>query len=264
MPYPAASVPEMIERCALDAVAICSPIRCHAEHLALALDAKLHVFCEKPLIWEDGMPMLSKARQLGKRFTANERVLHLNTQWVDTLPAFRDLHPLSARPRSFEMTMSPPVRGAAMLPEALPHPVSLLVALGATGPVSNVQSRWSQTRDALDLRFTAAAADNHQIDVSCGFRQVVTQPRDAAYAIDGCRVDREVDLATYAIRLRADGRSIDVTDPVRLSVQRFLDRVRRNDYHRHTAPLYANVQMLDELAAALSEALKDGDGGRNP
>jgi hypothetical protein len=57
---------------------------------------------------------------------------------------------------------------------------------------------------------------------------------------------------------------VELPDPVRLSVQRFLDRVRNNDYHGQTASLCANVQMLDELAGTLSGALEDGDGGRNP
>jgi hypothetical protein len=151
-----------------------------------------------------------------------------------------------------------------MLPEGLPHPVSLLVALGATGSVADVQAQWSPERDALTFRCSAATAAGQRIDVSCRFRHVVSPPRDASYAIDGRRVDREIDLPSYAIRLRADGRSVSLTDPVRLCVHRFLDRVRNNDYHGQIAPLCANVQMLDELAAALTGALEDGDGGGNP
>jgi predicted dehydrogenase len=263
-PVAAASPAEMIARCSLDAVAICSPSHGHAEQLTLALEAGLHVFCEKPLIWDDSVPSLPQATQLLEQFAARGRVVHLNTQWIYTLPSFKQLHPLADHPHSFEMTMSPPLRGPAMLPEALPHPISLLVALGATGRVSGVRGQWSPERDKLELRFTAATTDGHDIEATCAFREMKSQPRDASYAIDGRRVVREVDLSTYAIRLRANGRSIALTDPVKLSVRRFLDRVDNNDYHGQTAHLRANVRMLDEIVAALGGMTEGGDGGGNP
>jgi hypothetical protein len=263
-PVAVASAAEMIKRCSLDAVAICSPTHCHAEHLALALDAGLHVFCEKPLIWDRGASALPHATEMLEAFAARERIVHLNTQWIYTLPAFRQLHPLAEHPRAFHMLMSPPVRGLSMLAESLPHPVSMLAALGATGAVSDVGGKWSAEREVLEFRFTAATTDGRSIDANCVFREVTNQPRPASYAIDGRLVDREVDLATYAICLRANGRSVALTDPVRLSVQHFLDRVDNRDYHGQTARLRAQVRMLDELVAALSGASEGGDGRRNP
>ncbi|MDH4096602.1 MAG: Gfo/Idh/MocA family oxidoreductase, partial [Betaproteobacteria bacterium] len=70
---------EMLARESLDALAILSPAPCHAEPLAAAARARLHVLCEKPFVW--GVPDLAaRTRALVEAIEANGRVLFENCQ----------------------------------------------------------------------------------------------------------------------------------------------------------------------------------------
>jgi UDP-N-acetyl-2-amino-2-deoxyglucuronate dehydrogenase len=51
----------------LDVASICTPNGFHAEHSILALQAGIHVLCEKPLCIHDGEQMLEAAQKAGKK-----------------------------------------------------------------------------------------------------------------------------------------------------------------------------------------------------
>jgi hypothetical protein len=264
LPYPAESVRAMLDRCALDAVAICSPAEKHFEHLACALDANLHVFCEKPFIWAGGAPVVAQAEAMLARFASKRLVVHLNTQWIYTLSGFAALHGTEPRVESFRMLLSPPRPGIDILVEAAPHPISMLVALGATGEVRDVEAYWSQSLEELDLSFKAMTEHRSGIDAACSFRTATRQPRRAFYAINQRFVERRVDMEGYEISLRSPECSIAVVDPLRLSAEHFLARIALSDYQTQTKPIIANILMLDQLSTALQTNTSGEDDFRNP
>ena len=71
---------------------ILSPPETHERYLRAALDARLHVLCEKPLIW-GGTDFARRGRELVDGFRARGLLLEENCQWPQVLDAFRALHP---------------------------------------------------------------------------------------------------------------------------------------------------------------------------
>ncbi|AHG01619.1 hypothetical protein HALLA_04260 (plasmid) [Halostagnicola larsenii XH-48] len=81
----------MLERADLDAIQISSPHELHYEQTIAALEAGVHVFCEKPFT-----PGLERARDLARRAQASEQVLmvgyqrHVNPAYVAIRDAISD------------------------------------------------------------------------------------------------------------------------------------------------------------------------------
>ena len=100
-----------------------------------ALAVKRHVLVEKPVIWHgadaaEGTSWRARVDDLGRRFAEHGLVLAVNAQWPWTLPAFAALHGAPEEtPRALEMGLAPASSGRAMLGDALPHPLSLALAL---------------------------------------------------------------------------------------------------------------------------------------
>ncbi len=260
---PARNVREMLEKHALDGLAICSPAECHTDHLSLALEAGLHVFCEKPLIANIREPALPKAKTLVEGFAASRRVLYMNTPWIHTLSGFESLYGKLGRVDSFYMMLCPPYPGINIFIDAMPHPISMLTAFGATGEAVNIDFEWSSSFEHLGLTFSANRARTDPISVSCVFSVMQQQPRSAAYEINRHRVERHVDMATYSVSLRDGQRSISIADPLRCSVRNFITCLRDCNYELEANRILANVRMLDDLAALVLSPLVQSHDSRN-
>lgn len=160
------SLPDMLRTERLDAVALCSPDRCHREQLHVALDHGLHVLCEKPLVFDPARDSADDARPLVAGFRTAGKVLMVNEQWPCTLAWFRGLFPRDAAPPAnrLEMLLCPGETGAAMIPNALPHVLSLLVAVAPPGgEARDIEVRATQVQNGeateLDVRFVYIAGD---------------------------------------------------------------------------------------------------------
>ena len=232
----------------LDAIAICSPPAAHRAALAAALEAGVHVLCEKPLWWEAGSArrpdLKAQVEALARGFLERGRLLALNAQWPATLPAYRRLHPRAEEGglRRFAMRLSPrgetPGRGDAdarqrrerLVVDAAPHAISLLQALAGHGSVEDAAASEPTAHgeraalDALDLRFTwATSAGRTQVELE--LRQCPEQPRPAGYAINDHWADREVELPGYAMSLvsrERPARHVPLDDPLDLHVADFV------------------------------------------
>lgn len=220
-----AGVAEMISATGPDALAICSPAPAHAEHLSIALSHRLDTFCEKPLLAPDdnGLDM-DLARRLVAGFEARGVVLHVNTQWVRTLPDFLALHGLGALPRleRLQVELEPPLGGRAIVTEALPHANSLLLALSPEGRERDLRLRFGESGETLEVTFDWLSVEG-RAEVRYLFRTRIEQPRAAAFEVNSMRVERRVDVtAGYTISLVAKGASRRVTDPLATSVAAFL------------------------------------------
>lgn len=236
---------------AADVVAICSPNAFHAEHLVAVADAGLHCLCEKPLHWPGG-PQGDHAdgarpttADLIDGFARRGLLLETITQWPLTLPAFYAIHQAErdAPVERFEMGLSPISTGAAMIPDAGPHFVSMLRALCGDGAIeSPLLDRPSPASDSASGLANADGVTG--LRISCRYRQeggsteavlhVATcpeRPRPAWYAINGSRVDRQVDLRAYDQSFVAGERRVPLRDPLEQLVARFLERIqaRRRD-----------------------------------
>ena len=82
IPHAYESAEEMLAKTPLDAVSVCTPNFAHKEMTLLALNAGLHVLCEKPIAMNlaEGQEMVTTARRLGK-------VLQIGLHWRFTSEA---------------------------------------------------------------------------------------------------------------------------------------------------------------------------------
>jgi len=220
-----ADLAEMLTREALDVLVVASPHEAHDVALEGALEAGLHVLCEKPLCW-GGRDLAARAARYARKFLRRGLHLQVQTQWPWTLPTYRALFPqvLLDAPRTFEMELWPASRGPRRCPDALPHPSSLLAAVlpdpqaRVEDPVVRVRGG-STGRVEVHFRYVAAG---HEVDARIVLNQGSTTPRPAAYGFDGCIARRVIEPATYTMRLVTDDRWIDLPDPTPLRVRDFL------------------------------------------
>lgn len=250
----------------VDAVAICSPAGSHRRDLHLAAEARLHVFAEKPLLWSEGDerdpdagPRLeAEVGALCDRLASAGRTLHLNAQWPCTLESFYRLHPdlEGVVPRTFAMAQGPTGEaGPAMIVDSGSHPISMLLALCGPGTMQDIRvTTLDRARGRLGFTFDWAHAAGRcatSIELTC----CPKPPRPASYAIDGRKVDRLIDPATYAFTFAEAGvdspRTVPVRDPLTASVSDFL-RAARAGTPPDRARLVLGQTQLQALAAAVA------------
>lgn len=217
----------------VEALVIASPAETHHEWLLRALDANLHVLCEKPFVWGDDEAVLG-VHSLTYEFVRRRLLLVEHCQWPWTLPAFRRLHPrtLDEPLRTFEMELAPSSRGEAMLVDVLSHPCSLVQALTADDP------RWgARGSPRFDARFSTHDRDCDRLEVVVDVRDLggdrllemtvrmqttASQPRPAAYAVNGRRAVRRIRTPDYAMSLADGAREVPMEDPMKLAVADFV------------------------------------------
>jgi len=231
-------------------VAICSPYRLHAEQLLAVSRAGRHCLCEKPLCWPPPAGQDPIAA-----FVASGTWLDVVTQWPCTLPTYYALHPgqVGAAVLRFEMRLSPISSGLDMVPDAVPHFVSMLRTLVGPAEVA-IRTAKFLTRDQRQVEIAC------DLDHARGRTRAIVhletcteRPRPAWYAINGARVDREVDLPSYEQFFRAGDRRIALSDPLGQLVQRFLADVAANRPTEGRAH-YHDRELLTMFYGALEEA----------
>jgi predicted dehydrogenase len=225
------SLPEMLAREELDALAILSPAGTHEAHLETALEARLHVLCEKPFLWQ--RPKLAeRSAELAAAFGARGLLLFENCQWPYTLAAYRRLHPgaLEGAPARFEMRMQPASGGVQLLGDSAPHALSLLQAAlpGAGAALEAVRFAGDPEAGslAIEFRFQRDAA---RTEVRLELSATRAHPREAAYAFDGRWARRSVEPDSYALAFADGPRQVPVPDPMAALVADFVDALRRPD-----------------------------------
>jgi hypothetical protein len=247
---------EMLWAEALDALAILSPAETHRDFLEAALDARLHVLCEKPFLW--GVPeAVAATRRIVSGFEAGKLVLWEDCAWPYTLPAFEELHPgiLRRTPTHFEMRLSPASAGRQMLGDAMPHVFSLLQAIAPAGSVCLEEIRFSTHRlDApeltVDFRY---AADARFVEAKVRLIQSKTQPREAGFGVNGCWARRLIRMEDYSILFANGPRIVDVPDPLGRLVYAFVqDLSSPSEPHggSRARQIVQRMELLDTLTTA--------------
>lgn len=209
----------------LDALAILSPGETHERYLETALEAGLHVLCEKPFVW--GRAELGPtARRLALGFDTRGLLLWENCQWPYTLPAFERLHPgaRSGPPCRLAIRLQPASLGAQMLGDSVPHVLSLIQALlpGGAGRIERLRfSGGGPGSDRLELGFRYRSSDR-ELGVEIELLRSDRRPRQARLEIDGRRAERLVAADGYQLSFAADGRTVPLPDPLTLLVADFV------------------------------------------
>ncbi len=255
------SLDELFRRHDIDIVIISSPVDSHFQHLQSAIEASCHVFCEKPLWWDENVltladidRMTSTTTDLVNACNAKQLLLQLNTQWPYTLPSYYELYPQfveNNKIETFEMWLSPQSEGKSMIVDTVSHVLSMLYTLCSAGKINNIESNFHQLKDNQDLLinfdYLHAFGDTR---VSIALTSSNHFPKPAAYAINGLRVDRHVELPNYLISLRSTEKQLPIVDPLECSIKNFIssihskassDEVALIDGMTHLAQIYQAV-----------------------
>ena len=251
---PYASAEAMLAAGDLDLLVIASPEASHGAILRAALDARVHVLCEKPFL--PGRPEdVEEARRLVAGFAAAKRLLAVAAQWKHALPAYMRLFPAVA-PRAatrFSMRSSPAEPGPSMLPVAMPHAFAVLDHLyGASdAPLYDlVVEAPSPGRMRVAFRHPGGA---HGVACEVVLEAGAPPPRPFSIGFDGAVAAREVEPATYAMRLvdPASGRAVPLPDPYEALVKDVVARARRGPPFPPDPTIASGVARLAQTLAVL-------------
>jgi hypothetical protein len=253
---------DAIARESIDALAILSPPATHEPYLRAALAHRLHVLCEKPLIW-GGADFAGRGCALVDGFRASGLLLEENCQWPRALEAFRALHPEwdSRTPQRFFMLLAPAETGIDALRDSLSHPLSLLQAL-CPEPAPRLEN----------IRFERASGGPAKIRVAFVFHAGVARvdcsvelladqqvPRPAAFEIDGLRAERHIRLPDYRMELADGARAVPLPDPLTRHLAEFATQLRSAIAGKRPAdpePIAERLTLLGALVDACPIELK--------
>lgn len=229
----------MLKETQPDAVAIASPASTHSAYLMAAVNAGMHVLCEKPFIWDETDDL---KQPLTRIFSAAERrqaTVAMNSQWPFALPFYEDLCG-SLRGQtvsSFFIRLSPQCSGREMIVESVPHALSLLYCACGKGKISNLTA--TARAEEMTICFDYACEGP-----GCAAEIRLTprrhQPRDFSFGFNGKIVTRRLELERYDIYFHHAGRECRIADPLDLSVQDFIAAVRNRK-----APLIGTAHIID-------------------
>lgn len=265
---PYADPDAMIARDRLDALVIASPAETHLGWLERALAARLHVLCEKPFVFGDG-DFAGDAARLVPAFSTAGLCLHVAAQWRFALAAymqlFPDVNPRAAR--GFTMGLSPTTEGASVLPDAMPHPLSLLDHL-YPAPDEDLRDVTFDVRSPGDM--TVRFIHPGRGGVACDVRLVTsrTQPRPLSFGFDGQVAHREVREPGYRFFLKAGvapaSREVPLPDPLEALAKHFVATVRKGPPFPADATIVPGSRRLSQLVRAWHAGAGHVGGGQGP
>ncbi len=243
----------------LDALIIASPPGAHEEGLRAALAHRLPCLAEKPLLW-NGPGSAAQVASLIAAFQKEAVPLWVHCQWPETLSSYFALFPkrYGTLPRQeFRMRLSPTSFGLDMLPDSLPHVLSLCQALvpGKRSWVSDPELSF-EGKESLQLRFHFHAGSSSW---PCRFdlKRVLSPPRPAGYGWDGDFAIREIELPAYRQRFCAQGRQVSVPDPLVSLLSDFFDSIRDPKLGKILPAPTDRAEMMETLILAATKAWEE-------
>lgn len=205
----------------LDAVAVASPEQTHRSYLGACLEQGLSVFCEKPFLDPDRKDSADILKALFALSKEKEAVVAMNSQWPFCLPSYEQLCGRidPGRAGRFFMRLSPVCEGIDMIPDSVPHCLSILHTALGKGEIADLF--FDEEPGRIDIRF-AYISPNGPCEVSLSLVRETAQPRTMSFGFNDRIVRRIIDKATYDIRLAFEGNEVSIPDPLELSVRDFI------------------------------------------
>lgn len=216
----------MADRCNPDAVVIALPAHFHRDYIIRSIEAGLHVFCEKPFVW----PPASDDELEERIFRpAKEKniTLAMNSQWPFALPSYHKLcGPVSEKGgHTFDIEMQPASAGLDMIPDAVPHVLSLLYCMFGAGTIDEVEAKFESA--AALIRFCYKTGRS-RCTTTVTLTRKDEQPRHFSFAFDGKKINRVIDCDSYAVYFSCSTGCTRVPDPLELSVCDFTASIKSN------------------------------------
>jgi predicted dehydrogenase len=230
----------LIDRHRPDACVIASPAVTHADYCEQAVSAGMHVLCEKPFVWDTGCngktisQIFDKAHEQGL-------TIAMNSQWPFVMPVYKQLCGLPPLDRleSFYIRLAPLSQGRDMIPDSMPHALSILYSVLGPGALEYITMH--PAPDSLQLLFTYASAHG-RCRVTADLVREIDQPRSFAFGFNGTIARRIIDMETYQIAFGCGDQRCETEDPLQLSVRNFLHACRQG-----IAPEVGEAHIMDTM-----------------
>jgi hypothetical protein len=234
-----------------DAVVIASPSSTHYEYLLKSLNSELHVFCEKPFIWGNGMDIEKRMEEIFGKARERKLTIAMNSQWPFSLEDYEKVcgGVEIKEANHFFIRMSPFSPGRVMIPESVPHPLSLLYCRLGAGEIQNLNFE-SEGEGEMTIRFTYLFG-TRTCHVVIKLVHQKTPPRDFSFGFNGKIVFRSLDLENYEIYFNYGEKRLRIVDPLELSVKNFMGAVEKK-----TDPLIGAPHILHNMS--LLKTIDDG------
>jgi len=236
-----------------DVVVIASPASTHYDYLLRSLDRGLHVFCEKPFIWDDRPDIRKRIEDIFERAREKKLTLAMNSQWPFSIDHYEELcgKVRIGEKNHFFVRMSPFAPGRVMIPESVPHPLSLLYCRLGAGEIQELNFELDGEGE-MSIRFTYLF-ETRACDVLIKLGHQKTPPRDFSFGFNEKIVSRSLDLNHYEIYFNFGKSKMKIADPLELSVKNFMEAV-----ENRTEPLIGRPHILHNTV--LLKQIDDGFG----
>jgi hypothetical protein len=248
---------EMVKIEKPDAAVIASPSSTHYEYLLKCIDSGLHIFCEKPFIWNDDMDPQEMVEEVLRRAFEKELTIAMNSQWPFSIDLYEAIcgKIVIQKSNTFFIGMSPPLPGRDMIRESVPHALSLLYCLLGIGKIKDLNFESSGERE-MNIRF-GYLFETQACDVFIQLRFQETLPRPFSFGLNDRIVFRSLDLENYEIFFNYGGKKMKIGDPLELSVKNFMEAVENGEEpFIGTLHILHNMSLLREIADGYNEFQK--------
>jgi len=218
---------KMIENEKPDVVAIASPSPTNYPFLRGCVELGLNIFCEKPFIRPDVDDTSEKVEDILEKVKEKRLTVAMNSQWPFAVKYYRRICGGIEIKKSnrFFMTMSPFATGKEMIPEAVPHALSLLYCLLGGGEISDLIFE-PAGKDEMFMKFRYDFGARH-CEVFLKLVNKEKQPRDFQFGLNDKIVRRSLNLKNYDIYFNYGSKRLKIADPLELSVRNFMTAVEK-------------------------------------
>lgn len=205
----------------LQAVAVASPADTHHRFVLACLDKGLSVFCEKPFFDPSMRNISGELDRVFEQAAAKGLTIAMNSQWPFSLAYYEQLCGSIAprEARRFSIRLSPVCSGVDMIPDSVPHALSILHTALGKGSISALTFSGQGSEMSIGFTYSTVSGD---CDTSIVLVQEERQPRRFSFGFGGRIANRLIDMETYRISLCLGDRRLPITDPLELSVRDFV------------------------------------------
>jgi hypothetical protein len=242
---------EMVESEKLNAVVIASPSRTHYDYLTKCVDLGLDIFCEKPFIWEEGIDAGKAVEDILKKASEKELTIAMNSQWPFSIEYYEKICGKIEikKTNQFSILLSPSSSGKEMIPESVPHALSLVYHVFGDGEIKDLNFELNGERE-ITIQFAYVFGMN-ECDVLIKMLSQESQPRDFSFGFNGKMVLRSLDFENYHIYFNYENKKLKIADPLDLSVKNFIKAVEKKE-----GPLIGYHHILNNMS--LLKKIYDG------
>jgi hypothetical protein len=215
-------IEELLSKEKIDAVSICTPPQFHSEQVRKCLEYNLNVLCEKPFIQDSDCDNYQIARKIFDLAKEKWKVLSVNTQLVSILDYVPKKY-LSGNLNEFSMYMEPNKEGVInLITEVVPHMNSLLMHLAGDKIIKNIKFPVAE-KNSVKIQFNYGDC---KVEYNIGVKK--ERPRKLKFSINEKEFEREIG-DNYKQKLVYDKYSIDIEDPLSISIRKFAKHIKSNN-----------------------------------